>query len=155
MRLIKTLIAALALAPLMAMAQVTLTTEAFRIQAVKQADGSVTEEWQKPEKIVPGDVVGYRIHYTNTGKETATDVVVNNPVPEKTEYVANSATGMNSQITYSADQGNKFARAAELTVTENGAQRPAKASEITHIRWSINSVAAGASGNVEFKVRVQ
>lgn len=155
MRMIKMLVGALAFAPLMAFAQVSLTTTAFHIVAVKQADGSVTEEWQKPENIVPGDLVGYRIHYVNSGKETATDVVVNNPVPENTEYVVNSAAGMNSQITYSADQGKKFARAAELTVEENGAQRPAKASEITHIRWSINSVAAGSSGDVEFKVRVK
>jgi uncharacterized repeat protein (TIGR01451 family) len=155
MRLFKNMLMLAALMPLSVMAQVNLQTEAFRIQAVKQADGSITEEWQKPEKIVPGDLVGYRIHYANTGKEKADNVVINNPVPEKTDYLANSASGMKSQITYSADQGKSFARAAELSVMEDGKQRPARANEVTNIRWTLESVAPGASGHVEFKVRVQ
>ncbi|MCD8522027.1 MAG: DUF11 domain-containing protein [Saccharospirillaceae bacterium] len=142
--------------PALAMAEVSLLTEAFKIVPVQQADGSVVEEWQTPEKVVPGDKVGYRISYNNTGKEAAEGVVINNPVPAETIYIANSATGANSTITYSVDGGQNFGKASELTVTAQGGNRAAKAEDYSHIRWQLTQpVEAGASGKVEFKVRIK
>ncbi|UXD87054.1 hypothetical protein [Thalassolituus hydrocarboniclasticus] len=152
----RTLLLAFAFLPALAMAEVSLTTEAFKIVAVQQADGSVVEEWQTPEKVVPGDKVGYRISYNNNGKEAAEGVVINNPVPAETIYIANSATGANSTITYSVDGGQNFGKASELTVTAQGTTRAAKAEDYSHIRWMLTQpVEAGASGKVEFKVRIK
>jgi len=152
----RTLLLAFAFLPALAMAEVSLITEAFKIVPVQQADGSVVEEWQTPEKVVPGDKVGYRISYSNTGKEAVEGVVINNPVPAETIYIANSATGANSTITYSVDGGQNFGKANELTVTAQGATRAAKAEDYSHIRWMLTQpVEAGASGKVEFKVRIK
>ncbi|MBU2040236.1 MAG: DUF11 domain-containing protein, partial [Gammaproteobacteria bacterium] len=119
----RTLLLAFAFLPALAMAEVSLITEAFKIVPVQQADGSVVEEWQTPEKVVPGDKVGYRISYNNNGKEAAEGVVINNPVPAETIYIANSATGANSTITYSVDGGQNYGKARELTVTAQGNTR--------------------------------
>lgn len=152
----RSLIWALMLIPSLAMAEVSLTTEAFKIVPVPQADGSVVEEWQAAEKIVPGDKVGYRISYRNNGSEPAENVVINNPVPSAAAYLANSATGMNTAIDYSVDGGKTFAAASQLAVNENGESRPAKAGDYTHIRWQLTQpVEAGASGKVEFQVRIK
>jgi len=152
----RTLLLAFAFLPALAMAEVSLTTEAFKIVPVQQADGSVVEEWQTPEKVVPGDKVGYRISYNNNGKEAAEGVVINNPVPAETVYIANSATGANSTITYSVDGGQNFGKASELTVTAQGATRAAKTEDYSNIRWQLTQpVEAGASGKVEFKVRIK
>jgi len=142
--------------PAFAFAQVTLVTEAFKIITVQNDDGTVSEKWVAADKIVPGDKVGYRISYNNTGSDSATGVVINNPVPENTLYVANSAQGADSQITYSADAGKNFARSAELVVEKDGKNRKARAEDITHIRWTLpEAVAPKASGSVEFQVRVK
>ena len=154
MRMFKSLIAALLLLPLAAIAEVSLITNAFKVVTIEQADGSLTEEWQSLENVVPGDVVGYRISYSNSGAEAATSVAINNPIPKKTTYVANSAKGLNSQITYSADLGQTFARAAELLVVKDGKQQLARPEDITNIRWNLDAIAPGAEGLVEFKVRV-
>lgn len=152
----RTLLLAFALLPSLVLAEVSLKTEAFKIVPVPQADGTVVEEWQAPEKVVPGDKVGYRITYTNNGNESAESVVINNPVPAETAYIANSATGANSTITYSVNGGKSFGKANELTVTEQGNTRAAKAEDYSHIRWQLTQpVGAGASGKVEFKVRIQ
>jgi len=152
----RTLLLAFAFLPALAMAEVSLITEAFKIVPVQQADGSVVEEWQTPEKVVPGDKVGYRISYNNNGKEAAEGVVINNPFPAETIYIANSATGANSTITYSVDGGQNFGKASELTVTAQGNTRAAKAEDYSHIRWMLTQpVEAGASGKVEFKVRIK
>ena len=151
----RTLLFTLALLPSLVFAEVSLTTEAFKIVPVTQADGTVMEEWQAPEKVVPGDKVGYRITYSNNGKDAAESIVINNPVPDATSYIANSATGAGSVITYSVNGGQSFAKASELTVTEQGETRAAKAEDYSHIRWQLtNPVEAGASGKVELKVRV-
>lgn len=150
------LLIALLFLPAFAFAQVTLVTEAFKIVAVQNDDGSVSEKWVAAEEIVPGDKVGYKISYNNTGDQPAEGVVINNPVPENTLYVANSADGAGSQITYSADAGNNFARVAELVVIKDGKTRKARAEDITHIRWTLpEAVAPKASGSVEFQVRVK
>ncbi|MAD45178.1 MAG: hypothetical protein CMI02_01695 [Oceanospirillaceae bacterium] len=152
----RTLLLALMLLPSFVMAEVTLKTEAFKIVAVQQSDGTAIEEWQAADKIVPGDKVGFRISYANQGEEAAEGIVINNPVPADAEYVANTATGRNTRITYSVDGGETFATASALTVTENGASRPAKAGDYTNIRWTLNTpVEAGDSGKVEYKVRIK
>lgn len=151
MRLLTTL---LLLLPLSVFAQVNLNTEVFLVAPVTQADGSVVEEWQDAETIAPGDKIGYRITYTNTGSEAVSGVVINNPVPENTTYVANSANGQAATVTYSVD-GELFARMQDLKVDEDGQLRPARAQDINQIRWVLQqAVAAGKSGSVEFKVRV-
>ena len=154
MRSIKTLFAAALMLPLAALADVSLINTAFKVVVVEQADGSLTEEWKTLDSVVPGDVVGYRITYKNTGTEPATNAAINNPVPKKTTYVANSAKGLNSQVTYSADMGQSFARAAELFVMKDGKQRLARPEDITNIRWKLDAIAPATEGFVEFKVRV-
>jgi len=68
--------------------------------------------------------------------------------------VANSANGQAATITYSVD-GELFARMQDLKVDEDGQLRPARAQDINQIRWVLQqAVAAGKSGSVEFKVRV-
>ncbi|WP_430461944.1 hypothetical protein ACQUQU_03895 [Thalassolituus sp. LLYu03] len=152
----RTLFWALMLFPSLALADVVLKTEAFKIVPVPQADGSVVEEWQAADKVVPGDKIGFRIAYRNDGKEAAQSVVINNPVAAEASYIANSATGAGTDITYSVDGGQTFAVASQLTVIENGERRAAKAEDYTHVRWQLTQpVEAGASGKVEFKVRIK
>ncbi|UTW47439.1 hypothetical protein [Bacterioplanoides sp. SCSIO 12839] len=151
----RALLLALLCLPAFALGQVTLETEAYKIVAQTNDDGTVSEQWIIAEEVVPGDKVGYRISYTNTGSVEATGIVINNPVPGNTEYIANSAAGAASEITYSVDAGKNFARSAELTVERDGLTTKARAEDITHIRWTLpNAVAPLASGSVEFQVRV-
>ena len=69
----RTLLLALLMVPGLVMAEVSLKTEAFKIVAVPQTDGSVMEEWRSADQVVPGDKVGYRISYNNTGSDAAED----------------------------------------------------------------------------------
>jgi len=152
MRLLTTF---LMLFPLVALAGVSLESESYRIVAVVQDDGSTAEEWQAAETIAPGDRIGYRITYVNTGEEAVSGVTINNPVPESTVFVMNSANGAGTRVTYSAD-GTQFGRISDLKVLEDGQVRPAEAKDIEVIRWVIPApVAPGSRGFVEFQVRVE
>lgn len=85
---------------------------------------SLTQSADKTQ-AKPGDTVTYTITYKNIGNDAATSVVVEGPVPAQTTFVGGSAT--NGGIYDSASRT---------------------------VRWTISSLAAGASGTVQFKVTV-
>ena len=87
----------------------------------------------------------------NVCKQPSDKVTINNAVPEHMTYVANSATGPGSDISYSLD-GKTFGADGQLTVSENGATRKARADEYKHIRWVFkDSLQPGASAFARFR----
>src|SRR5262245_45536977 len=112
---------------------------------VTNAKGEKTKVLVPAGKVVPGTEVVWTVTAHNTCKQPSDNVVITNPVPEHMTLVTGSAIGAGSDITYSLD-GKSFAPADKLTVTENGATRPARADEIKQIRWEFrNSLPPGAS----------
>jgi len=99
---------------------------------------------QKPEYTV-GDVIEYKIEYTNTGEGTATNVTIIDQIPEGTEFVENSMTGPGT-YEYSYDGGETY---GSYTGEVTG---------LSHIRWTIGTVGiyqTNNSGQVSFKVKVK
>ncbi len=136
----------------------------LKVEALKEVktvvNGKQKTKLLPADTVKPGQVIQYTIYYTNTGDEAATKVVVNNPIPKGTVYLAETAYGYGAQITFSVDGGKTFAPPGSLMVTVTRADgskitRKAMAAEYTHIRWVISKVAAGGSGSVGFKVRVK
>lgn len=85
--------------------------------------------------VIPGDQVIYTITFANRGSETATGIKIVDPIPDQMTYVAGSAFGPGTEITFSADGGATYASAEDLTVTDNGTTRTAVPAEYTHIQW--------------------
>lgn len=117
------------------------------------ADGDVKTTMQPAEAVVPGDEVVYTVTFANEGDEPATNIVVTDPVPAQMRYVENSAFGPGTDITFSVDGGKTFAPRDDLAVTDaRGNARPARASDLTHIRWGFRQVLApGERGYARFK----
>ena len=123
--------------------------------AVRVADGDDRIERVKAENVKPGEGVIYSLHFSNEDKESADSVEFVMPVPVEVSYVENSAMGNDATITFSADGGQTFVMRGRLTVAENGENRPAKNSEITHIKWKLNSsLPAGMSGEASYRAVV-
>jgi uncharacterized repeat protein (TIGR01451 family) len=102
-------------------------------------------------KVVPGVEVTWTVTANNVCKQPSDKVTINNAVPEHMTYVANSAMGPGSDVTYSLD-GKTFATAEQLTVNVDGAQRQARADEYRHIRWVFkNSLQPGAQAFARFR----
>lgn len=90
----------------------------------------------------PGDVLTYSIVYTGGGSAPAYAVTVTDAVPPTTVYVAGSATGAGTTITFSHDGG----------VTYDASQT----APVTHIRWiRTSSLAPGGSGTTSFQAAVR
>ena len=130
---------------------IVLKSVAEQEQEVVNARGEKTRQLVAAAKIVPGMEVVWTVTANNICKVPSEKVTINNPVPEHMSYVANSAFGAGSDITYSLD-GKTFGTPAELSVTENGARRAARADEYRQIRWVFRSpLQPGASAVARFR----
>ncbi len=120
-------------------------------QEVLNEKGEKTKKLVPAGKVVPGSEVVWTITANNVCKQAADNAVINNAVPAHMTYVANSATGPGSDISYSLD-GRTFAADGQLTVEENGATRKARADEYRHIRWVFrDALQPGASAFARFR----
>lgn len=142
------------------LAEISLVQTAEVEQIETNADGKETVKLAAADKVLPGDTIVYTITATNTGKEAANAIVINNAISEHNLYLGGSASSMamgkNTTITFSADGGKTFADAAQVTLVENGEPRLASPEEYTHIRWQLNfELAPGKSTKVFFKALVK
>jgi uncharacterized repeat protein (TIGR01451 family) len=117
-------------------------------------DGKKELRRQPAAKVEPGKIVVYTTRLQNKGKEPATQLSLVAPIPPHTTLLDNASFG-ESVPTYSIDQGKSFAPLAQLVVDREGRQRPARSSDITHLRWQPEKpLAPGALLEMGFKVQV-
>lgn len=127
-----------------------------------ETEREVVEQGQKVkrlvpvDKVVPGDEIVWTITATNVCKEPTADLVIGNPVPAHMKYVASSAMGTGTDITYSLD-GKEFKNAGELQVRgTDGTTRAARADEYRAIRWTYKAAfAPGATAFVRYRAVVE
>ena len=118
----------------------------------KSADGTVKLERVPAVKVAPGNEVIYSIRFQNKGSDPAADIIMVMPVPKEVSYVEGSASGISSNVTFSADGGKTYLNRGRLTVKEEGVERAATNNEITHIKWVMaEALAAEERGSVSYR----
>ena len=113
-----------------------------------------------PGPVQPGELLRYRVQAENAGAAPVTGLVVTQPVPVGTVYVARSAEGDaagNAQVSYSLDR-HQFSVQPTLTVV--GADgvavtRPAPPESYTALRWRFPALASKTTLAVTYQVRVR
>lgn len=141
-----------------ALAAVTLTTTVQKVEHATAADGTVSTRLVPAEKVVPGDEMHYTIVFRNDAKEPvdAGTVVITNPIPKDTVYLADSAFGSGTRVEYSVDGAKTFGAPDDLTVVRDGATVPATSADYTTIRWTFGpALAPAAQSYVSFNVRLK
>jgi uncharacterized repeat protein (TIGR01451 family) len=138
--------------------------DAIKVSSIAQVeteiigkDGKKTLKRTPVAKAVPGTEVIYTTTFENLIKKPVGNIVINNPIPNASEYKAGSAFGKDCDILFSVDGGKTFGHAEELTVNDaDGKTRPALAKEYTNIRWTYKKqLAAGKSGEVGFRATIK
>jgi uncharacterized repeat protein (TIGR01451 family) len=126
-----------------------------RLNSDVLVERSVTENGQsrvvleEPRAVVPGDTLVFVLRYENTGRQSASNFVITNPLPSAVRYTGTVDAG----ATVSVDGGRSWGTLSELRVREaDGTMRPARADEVTHIRWAFaQPIAAGETGRLMFR----
>jgi uncharacterized repeat protein (TIGR01451 family) len=144
MKAIQLLTAITLVAPALAGALQAQTPDSLRALVVTAENLTATES-QIPRpgnsrELRPGDIVRYRLTFTNITPDSVHNVQFNDPVPTGLRYVAGSARTDRSNvlIEFSIDSGRTYSARPEIEEVVNGQQvrRPAPAELYTHVRWS-------------------
>lgn len=121
---------------------IVLTTAAQQEKAVTAADGSSSKQVLPATRVVPGTEVVWTTTARNTCSRSADHVVIDQPVPEHMVFVADSAVGGGAQISLSVD-GRDYQAASQLTARNvDGSSRPARATDVRFVRWTLTSAIA-------------
>ena len=129
-------------------------------EVIIEENGLEVTRWVDAQEVLPGEKLKYTVRYVNLGDEPATQVRIENPIPELSVYVTDSAAGEGTTIVFSADGGAQYSSPEQVTyevaVFGGGKdRRPATAERFTNIRWLIEQVPPGSTGEVSFQVLVQ
>jgi uncharacterized repeat protein (TIGR01451 family) len=124
-----------------------------------QAEGRSPAEGSDAPASRPGDVIEYRISFTNTTSGAVRDVVFDDPVPQGLVYVLGSAGSERDdvQVEFSIDGGGSYQSTPEIEVQEatGTVRRPAPAERYTHVRWTVLGVVpAGEAVQAVFRARI-
>lgn len=120
-------------------------------------DGKRTVQRTGVVRAIPGTEVIYTTTFENIIDKPVGNIVINNPIPNDSEYKVNSAWGKDCEILFSVDGGKTFVSVENLKVkTADGKERPAQPKEYTHIRWIYkNQLGAGKTGEVGFRAIIK
>lgn len=106
----------------------------------------------EPKKVVPGDRLLFTTAYRNGGAKTVSKFVVTNPIPAGVVYAADASAAAEVSV----DGGKSWGLLERLKVSgPNGTARAAQASDVTHVRWIVPTITAGASGTVTYHAVVR
>jgi uncharacterized repeat protein (TIGR01451 family) len=136
-----------------AWAQPPQITSELRVERVEIADGKTVF---KPAQLSkPGDVLEYRVKYTNHSASAATGLVANLPIPAGTTLLAGSELPPDA---LASTDGAQFARPPLMRAVRqpDGSERqmPVPIEEYRALRWNLGTLAAGQSEQVQARVRV-
>lgn len=107
----------------------------------------------------PGDVVRYRLTFTNVTRGAVRGVTLANPLAAGMRFVDGSARAdrTDARLEYSADGGRTFSAqpTEEVVVDGRRVRRAIPAERYTHVRWTVEgNVSPGATVVAEFDARV-
>lgn len=124
---------------------------------VVDKDGKKTVQRTPVQKAIPASEVIYTTTFQNIIDKAVGNIVIDNPIPNDSEYQAGSAFGKDCEILFSVDGGKSFAAAEQLKVKgTDGKERMAWPREYTHIRWTYQGqLMAGKSGAVGFRTVIK
>lgn len=128
---------------------VALSNSVFVERVSTDAKGNRKVVLEEPKVVTPGDRLVFVLNYRNASAKPAEKFVVTNPMPAAVQY-AEAGDGT-AQV--SVDGGKSWGALAALQVADrDGTMRPARAEDVTHIRWAFNApIPAGGSGKLMFR----
>lgn len=123
-----------------------------KVDRVTVVEGKERHALVEPSVVVPGDRLVFSTRYRNNTAAKVENIVVTNPIKPGIAFVSEAAGAADVSV----DGGKAWGKLASLTVADGkGGQRAAQASDVTHVRWVLASVAPGAAGTISFNAIVR
>lgn len=123
-----------------------------QVDKVVVENGKERHVLSAPDVVVPGDRLVFSTTYRNAGNDEVKNFVVTNPLPEGVMLAPEAA----ATLDVSVDGGKTWGKLAALTLADGqGGTRPALASDVTHVRWTLAALKPGAEGTLSYNAIVR
>lgn len=115
-----------------------VVAELTQVRVITDAQGK--EQLEAAPTVKPGDVIEYRVKYTNSGAAAVKDIKATLPIPEETEYLAKSGKP-GSALLLAATKDGKFA-AEPLMHTPSGKTKsePVPYADYRTLQWNLGQL---------------
>ena len=135
--------------PVVAQEAVKLEGDVKVVRIVEQG-GQRVETYADPVDVIPGDRLKFTTRYRNASTETIADFVITNLLPKAVVLPDDG------DFAVSVDGGQSFGPLGSLTLSlPDGSTRPATLADVEQMRWTIASIAPGATGEVTYFASVR
>lgn len=131
-----------------------LETQVLAEKRVAAPDGTVRTALGRPDRVGPGDTMVVRVTYRNVGAQPLGGVVIADPLPPGLAYRAPADGEAAPELSV---DGQHYGPLADLRVSSpTGGTRPARAADVSHVRWRLPApLGAGAGGQFAFRAVVK
>lgn len=134
---------------------VTGEIQAFIV--TKDSDGS--EKIMPAEETVPGQVMEFRIVFTNNGDSNVSGIKVVDPIPQNTRFIGDShSADVNALFEVSIDGGDSFeaepVKRFETQADGSQIEVIVPPEQYTHVRWVASEELASQGGKHSYSYRV-
>lgn len=128
---------------------VALSNNVFVERISTDAQGNRKVTLEEPRVVTPGDRLVFVLNYRNASAKPAEKFVVTNPMPAAVQFAEQG----DDAAQLSVDGGKNWGSLDALRVANaDGSWRPARAEDVTHIRWAFaTAIPAGGSGKLMFR----
>ena len=132
--------------------KISLQNDVMAIVTKTDEAGQTSTSLVEPTEYTPGTKLSFGMNYSNSGTEAATNVTGTNPL----NAAVRLAPDADPSLMVSVDGGASFGTLDTLSVaTDSEGKRAATHSDVTHVRWTIASIAPGESGRISFPVIIR
>ena len=108
------------------------------------------------ERVKPGDLLEYRVRYSNKGNSTVNDFAVTLPIPKGLELVAQSDS---PRAALASTDGSKFEPVPLLRKVKKSdgseATEPVPLAEYRALRWQLGQLGAGKTAQFAARAKVE
>lgn len=126
--------------------------ELTQVRIVTDAQGK--ERIEAAPTVKPGDVIEYRVKYTNSGASVVKDMKATLPIPEETEYLAKSGKPGSARLMAATKDGKYAAEPLMQTPAGKARPEPVPYTDYRTLQWSLGQLPAGGVTEVSARVRV-
>ena len=148
--------------PMSAGAQQADTTRALVITVLNRTAAAESDSGnaRADETARPGDVLRYRLSFTNRTDGPVRGVVLSNPIPSTIAFVGGSVRSSRDdvQVEYSVDGGRTWSAEPTEEVLVNGSRvrRPIPPERFTNVRWTVSGlVQPRATVTADYDTRIR
>lgn len=140
--------------------EVVVDVSAMKEVVTRDASGKERVELKEAANMGPGDVLVYRIAYSNKGTAPAHDAKVVDPIPAGTRLMPNSWQAEGAVFSVSVDGGRTWegfpVKRPVAQPDGTKVQKEVDLSSYTHVRWTTQDpLPPGATRSALFKVTVR